>query len=219
MAAAARGERALSEHDAKQLIAGYAIPITREKIVDNCDEAIAIATDLGYPVALKGCHFSLLHKTELDMVRLGLQDPASVSRAYDELFPRLPVGGRILVQEMVSGKRELMLGVFRDEVFGPCVSVGIGGIFAEVLRDIVFRLAPLDHTEALTMLNELRNSAILDANRGMPSADRDILAECLVGLGQIAIDFPIVCEIDVNPLIISGHKPVAVDALVVLLPG
>jgi acetyl-CoA synthetase (ADP-forming) len=217
-AALARGETSLSEHEAKRLIAGYGISVTREEVVTSRDEAIRAAADLGYPVVLKGCHSSLLHKTESDMVRLALRDADAVGCAYDELTPRLPHGGGILIQEMVSGKRELILGLVRDAVFGPCVSVGIGGIFAEALKDVVFRLAPLDRIEARAMLNELRNGALLDAYRGMVAVDREVLVECLVGLARIGTDHPAIREIDVNPVIISGDKPIAVDALVILEP-
>ena len=120
---------------------------------------------------------------------------------------------------MVAGKRELILGLIRDPQFGACVSVGIGGIFAETLQDVVFRLAPIDRAEALAMLDELKFASLLGAVRGEPPADREALAAALVALGRIGLEHPEIQEIDINPMIIAGSRPVAVDALIILKAG
>jgi acetyl-CoA synthetase (ADP-forming) len=214
--AKARGDRALSEFEAKRLFGAYGISITRERLAKDRASAIALADELGGPVVLKGCHPTLLHKTEMHMVRLGVQGGDAVGRAYDDLAARLPLGGSVLVQEMVAGKRELILGLMRDPQFGACVSVGIGGIFAETLRDVVFRLVPIDRIEALAMLDELKFASILGEVRGMPPVDREGLASALVALGRIGEAHPEILEIDINPMIIAGSRPIAVDALIVL---
>jgi acetyl-CoA synthetase (ADP-forming) len=217
--AVARGDRALSEYDAKRLLRAYGIPVTREGLAADLAAAIALADELGGPVAMKGCHPTLLHKTEADLVRLGVQGRDAVARAFDDLTRRLPSGGQVLVQEMVRGKRELMLGLTRDAQFGACVSVGIGGIFAETLGDVVFRLVPINRVEALAMLDELELLALLGEVRGEPPADRDALAAALVALGRIGQAHPEIQEIDINPLIIAGSEPIAVDALTILKDG
>lgn len=214
--ALARGDRALSEYDAKRLLSTYGIPITREGLAEDRAAAIALAGEIGGPVAMKGCHPTLLHKTEADMVRLGVEGKDAVARAFDDLAQRLPSGGQVLVQEMVRGRRELILGLMRDAQFGACVSVGIGGIFAETVKDVVFRLVPIDRVEALAMLDELKLSSLLGKVRGEAPADRDALATALVALGRIGLAHPEIQEIDINPLIIARSQPIAVDALIIL---
>jgi acetate---CoA ligase (ADP-forming) subunit beta len=214
--ALAKGETALSEADGKLLLASYDITVTREVLAFSRDEAIAAASSLGFPVALKGCHWSLQHKSDLDLLRLDIRDRQCVAQAFDELAPRVPAGGGILVQEMVEGKRELLLGLVRDPQFGPCVSLATGGIFAEVLQDVTFRVVPFTERDADAMIDELAGAGILKAWRGLPEIDRDALVRALMGLARIGLQHSSVHEIDVNPVIIAGQAPVAVDALVLL---
>ena len=122
----------------------------------------------------------------------------------------------VLVQEMIKGKRELVAGLTRDAQFGPCVMFGLGGIFTEILKDISFRVAPLEKLDAMEMMQEIKGHKILDSIRGMDAADLNILADILIALGRIGLENENIKEIDINPLILSGGKPVAVDALVVL---
>ena len=128
---------------------------------------------------------------------------------------RLSLDG-LLVQEMVKGSRELVIGMIRDAQFGPCVMFGLGGIFTEVLKDVSFRIAPLEKRDALEMAQEIKGAPILGAFRGMSPVDMDLLASMLINAGKLGLELDAVKEVDVNPLIISGNKPVAVDALVVL---
>jgi acetyl-CoA synthetase (ADP-forming) len=123
----------------------------------------------------------------------------------------------LLVQEMVKGSRELMVGMTRDAQFGPCVMFGLGGVFTEILKDVSFRVAPITKRDALEMMQEIKAHKILDDIRGMPAADLETLSEILIKIGQIGVENEGIKEIDVNPLILQGSKPVAVDALVVLV--
>ena len=125
----------------------------------------------------------------------------------------------LLVQEMVKGSRELMVGMTRDAQFGPCVMFGLGGIFTEILKDVSFRVAPITKRDAFEMMEEIKARKILDEIRGMPAADREALSEILIKIGQVGLENESVKEIDVNPLILQESKPVAVDALVVLASG
>ncbi|MCW5751144.1 MAG: acetate--CoA ligase family protein [Alphaproteobacteria bacterium] len=209
-------QHALSEWDSKRLLAAYGIPVARERLAASPDDAVAAAEALGMPVAIKACHWTLQHKTELDLVRLGLGDAASVRAAAGEIAARLPEGGGLLVQEMVGGRRELLLGLTRDPQFGACVSIGIGGIFAELLQDVAFRIVPFDRLEAACMLDELRYGAILGGFRGMPEVERGPLEDALLALCRLAQELPMVREIDINPMIVAGGRSVAVDALVIL---
>jgi len=215
--AAARGQQALAEHEAKQVLAAYSLPVTREVLVTGRAEVPRAAAAIGYPVALKASSPDIPHKTERGLVRLGLADEAAVLAAYDAVAGAMEgLPGGVLVQEMVAGSRELAMGLVRDPDFGPCVMFGLGGILTEALGDAVFRRAPLEPADARDMMEEIRGRRILEGVRGMPAADRGLLAEMLAGLGQIGLDHEAIAEIDVNPVILAGARPVAVDALIVL---
>lgn len=210
--AKARGDAALSEHESKRLLATYGIPVTREAVAADRAGAIAAAREIGFPVALKAT--GVAHKTEAGLVALNLGDADAVGDAADAMAAK--GANAFLVQEMVKGARELVIGMVRDPQFGPSVMFGLGGIFTEILDDVTFRVAPLSLADAHAMLGEIRAARILGAVRGMPPADRDALARALVALGDIARDFDDIREIDVNPLTLRDGAPVAVDALVVL---
>jgi acetyl-CoA synthetase (ADP-forming) len=117
---------------------------------------------------------------------------------------------------MVKGSRELVIGMIRDAQFGPCVMFGLGGIFTEVLKDVSFRIAPLERRDALEMAREIKGAPVLGPFRGMPPVDMDLLVSLLINAGKLGLELETVKEVDVNPLIIAGNRPVAVDALVVL---
>jgi acetyl-CoA synthetase (ADP-forming) len=209
----------LSEHESKQLLADAGIPIPEQRLVSSADEAVSAAEELGYPVALKLCGRGIAHKTERDLVRLDVGNAEEVrDQAGQLLAQRRPEEGDagVLIQAMVSGRRELIAGLMRDAQFGPCVMFGLGGIFAELVKDVVFAVAPLEEHDAEDMINALRHREILDSFRGEPEADLAKLAHILETLGRIGEARPDVLSIDVNPLILSGSEPVVVDALVEL---
>ncbi len=207
----------LSEYDSKQLLRSYGIPTVSEQLAADADEAVAAARTLGFPVAVKLCATGLAHKTERDLVRLGVKDEAAVrAAAADLLSKRRPEDGdaRLLVQAMVAGRRELILGLTRDPQFGPCVMLGLGGILAEAVRDVAFRVAPFSAADAEEMIADLRTGHLLGPFRGEPAIDRRVLAAALVALGKIGVEHPEIASIDVNPMIVHDSTPIAVDALV-----
>ncbi len=211
-----RGAKSLSEYESKLLLAEYGIPITREGIVGTAEEAIKKAAQIGFPVVLKGSGETISHKTEMNLISLNLKDEEDVRQAFKELTtnPKTQVK-EILVQQMIKGDRELMVGLTRDSQFGPCVMYGLGGIFTEILEDVAFRVAPLTRWDAMDMMEDIKGKKILDAFRGKPAVDREMLADILLAVGQIGLDHEKVHEIDINPLKLLDGKPVAVDALVV----
>lgn len=219
--AVAKGQRALSEHQAKLFLKEHGIPVTREELVLGEDEAVKAAEDLGFPVVLKACGPDISHKTERNLVQVGLNNPDEVRESYRVIVENLgddPYDG-ILVQEMIKGERELVVGLVRDPQFGPCVMFGLGGIFTEVLKDTSFRVAPIEKYDAMQMMEEIKGKAILGPFRGKEPADRDLLAEILVAVGDIGMKYDAVREMDMNPVILDGPRPVVVDALVVLGDG
>ena len=212
------GQKALSEYDSKRVLSAYGVPVAFERLAPTAAAASDIAKKMGYPVVLKGCSPNLLHKTEAGLIEIGIGSSKELAKAYKDLLVRAGENydGTFLVQKMLKGQRELMIGMTRDKQFGPSVMFGLGGIFTEVFRDICFRLAPLKIRDAQQMMNEIRSTRILDAVRGMPKVDRQILSRAIVGVGRAAIDNPEIIEIDINPLIVVGSKPIAVDGLIVL---
>jgi len=209
----------LSEYESKQLLADAGIPIPQERLVSSAEEAVQAAKEQGYPVALKLCGRGIAHKTERNLVRLDVGDAEDVRQhAADLLAQRGPDEGDagVLVQAMVSGRRELIAGLLRDPQFGPCVMFGLGGVFAELIGDVAFAVAPLAENDAEDLMRALRHHKILDAFRGEPEADIAKLGKILEALGRIGEARPDVLSIDVNPLILSGADPVVVDALVEL---
>lgn len=209
--------RTLSEADSKELLRPYGLPLLSEQIVDTPQQAAEAATTLGYPVVIKLCGDQIAHKTERGLVRLGITSPdAAHSQAKSLLAAAVADDGNVqlLVAPMVSATRELIAGVHRDEQFGPTVMIGIGGIFAEVLGDVSFRLTPISRFDAVAMLDDLHLGEMLGEFRGEAAVDREALVELLLGLSQLANDRPDILSVDVNPLMICDGEPVAVDALV-----
>lgn len=207
----------LSEFESKRRLAAAGIPVVDERLCSDAAAAGAAATELGYPVAVKLCGRTIAHKTERGLVRLGLVDAAAVRAAAAELLAAArpedgPVG--LIVARMVAGKRELIAGCATDPTFGRCVMLGIGGIFAEILADVVFRLVPVSRVDAHEMLDELTHRAWLGPFRGEPAVDRERVVDVLVGLSRIAQEEPRLRSIDINPLIVSNGLPIAVDALI-----
>ncbi len=210
------GNTRLSEYDSKRLISSYGVPVCREHLAETMDEAVKRAAELNYPVVLKGCGADLSHKTEMGLVKLGVSSEEKLVKSYEEITATGVEMDGVLVQEQVAGKREFVIGINRDVQFGPTVMFGLGGIYTEVLKDISFRIAPLAAADAEEMLDEIRSRELLDEFRGEPAVDRELLVQVLIGIGDLAMENDEVSEIDINPLIISGDRPVAVDALVIL---
>lgn len=211
--------RILSEYESKRLLREYGVPTVEERLAGDAAGAAAAARELGFPVAVKLCAEGLAHKTERGLVRLGLGDEEAVRASAEGLLAlRRPdeAAAGLLVQRMVPGRRELIAGLVRDRQFGPCVMLGLGGIFTEALRDVAFRVAPLTAEDAEEMAASLRTASVLGAFRGDPPVDRRVLTATLLGLGRLGIERPDVLSVDVNPLVVAGAEPVAVDAVVEL---
>src|SRR5881628_815883 len=196
------GERTLSEHASKALLAGYGVPLAREALAADPEAAAHAAAEIGFPVAVKLCGDAIVHKTERNLVRLGIADTAGVRAAARELLARRrPEDGDValLVAEMVRGRRELIAGVVRDPQFGPCVMLGIGGVFAEALADVAFRVVPVTAVDADELIGDLRHQALLGPFRGEPAVDREALAAVLLGLGRLVEERADIVAVDVSP--------------------
>ena len=217
------GTRTLSEHESKRVLANAGVPVLDERVVDTPDEAVRAARELGPEtrVVVKLCGDGVAHKTERGLVRLGLHgddDVRAASRAV--LDAATPDDGAVgvLVAPMVRGSRELIAGVVRDRQFGPCVMVGIGGVLAEALADVAFRLVPVERVDAEDMLDDLAATALFGPVRGEPPVDRTAVVDVLLALSRLAETRPDVVSVDVNPLVVVDGRPIAVDGLVEVAP-
>lgn len=209
--------RTLSETESRKVLEGYSIPLVESRTVRSASDAAQAAEEIGYPVVLKGTGKHLAHKTESGVVVLNLLDSSAVEKAYTDIESR--AGEKlegVLVQKMIASDREFVAGMKRDPQFGPCVMFGLGGIFTEALKDVSFRVAPLERVDAEEMLDEVRASKLLDSIRGRPAADRRALGDLLIALGKAGLEREEIAEIDLNPILLDGSHPVAADALVVL---
>lgn len=208
----------LDEFDSKRILATAGIAVVEEYEVASKAEALAAADKLGWPVAMKGLIPGLIHKTEEGLVHLNLDSPARVEETFAALEIKAAGGGRIIIQRQVPAGLEMIVGLVRDEQFGPAVMCGLGGIFAEALERVRFGVAPLSQAEALRLIERLEADKLLNGWRGQPPVDRRALAEVIVNLGELGLARPEIREVDINPLIIVDGRPVAVDASVVISP-
>lgn len=212
----------LSEHAAKQLLRAYGIRVPREQLVTSAAAAVRAAGLVGYPVVMKASGPQLGHKTELGLVKIGLTSASQIRDAYRELtdtarYENVPLDG-ILVCQMVERGVEMVVGVTQDDLFGPTVTVGLGGVLVEVLHDAAVRVPPFGESQARAMLTELRGHALLEGVRGAPPADVDALVEVILRIQRMALELGgELSELDINPLMVlpRGQGAVALDALAI----
>ena len=212
--------------ESKALLAAFGIPVVRSVPAHDPNEALAIASEFGYPVAMKIHSADISHKTEVDGVRLGISSGRDVQNVYRELVetakqrrPDARIQG-VLIEPMWQSRagRELMLGVVNDEVFGPVISVGLGGTMVEVIRDRSIGLPPLNRFLVKSMIEGTRASRFLDEFRGRPAASRRALEDVILRLSDMVCELPWLEELDVNPLVVDEEKAMAVDARIVVRP-
>ena len=208
----------LSEAESKRVLARAGVPVLDERVVATADDAARAADELGYPVVAKLCGDAIAHKTERGLVRLRLADADDVRTAAQELLDAAtPEDGDVgvLVAPMVSGNRELIAGLHDDPQFGMTVMLGVGGILAEAVQDVTFRLVPLTEVDAEEMLDDLKMQKLLGEFRGEAAIDRAKVVDVILGLAKAATDDPNIVSADLNPLIVTADgSSVAVDALV-----
>jgi acyl-CoA synthetase (NDP forming) len=216
-----RRGRPLSERTSKEILAAYGIPVTRDALATSSRDAVRAADGIGYPVVLKACSPALLHKSDLGLVRVGLANAKEVRAAYAEIAEAAEdaapgeVEG-VLVSELVSGGVETVVGVVHDELFGPAVMFGLGGIAVEVFGDVTFRVPPFTRDDAKRMLGEIKGAPLLAGARGRPKADRTAIVDVIMRVQRLALDLAgDLAELDINPLLVSESGAVALDALAV----
>jgi acetyltransferase len=218
------GRVSIGDAEAREVLEAYGFPVPESRLAETPEEAVEMAEEIGYPVVLKVASPDILHKTDVGGVKLSLNSPGDVRDAFDLIVyragryvPDARVWG-CLVQEMVTGGREILVGMNRDPQFGPLVAFGLGGIYVEALKDVAFRIAPFSKEEAREMIHEIRSYPLLAGVRGEPPADHEAMVDALMRISQLVTDFPEIVELDINPLTVfeEGQGAMAIDMRLVL---
>ena len=222
--ARAEGRALLSEVEAKAMLAEFGVAVTDTRLAASVDEAAAIADELGYPVALKVVADEITHKTDVGGVELGIADAdelrAAAQRIHEAVAAAAPgvAPAGLSVQPMAAPGTEVILGITQDQQFGPVLMFGLGGVFVEVLKDVAFRVVPLEPRDASEMIREIQGFPVLEGFRGAEPADLAAIERMLLQLSEFAEAHPEVAELDLNPVFARADGAVAVDARIVLAP-
>jgi len=218
------GRLNLGEVEARDVVEAYGLRLPKSQLAHSADEAVRLAAEIGYPVVMKIASPDILHKSDIGAVKVGIASPNDARDAYELIEyrarrhnPNADIWG-VLVQQMIRGGKEVIIGMSRDPQFGPLLMFGLGGIYVEVMKDVVFRIAPIDRTEAREMVEGVRSFPLLKGVRGEAPADLDAIIQTLLSVSQLVSHFPEIVELDVNPLIVHevGQGATALDARIIL---
>lgn len=220
--ARAEGRSLLTEIEAKALLHDAGVPVARTVLATTEAEAVARAEEIGFPVVLKIVSPDIAHKSDVGGVRVGLEDQAAVAAAYNEILanakravPDAAITG-VAVQHMAPAGTEVIVGMTTDPQFGPVIMFGLGGILVEIMKDVAFRVVPLEARDATQMIEEIRGRVLLDGVRGQPPRDRAAIEQALLKVSEFVERNPVIRELDLNPLLVYPEGAIAVDARIVI---
>ncbi|NWF92115.1 MAG: acetate--CoA ligase family protein [Syntrophaceae bacterium] len=216
------GRSILTEFESKRLLKQVGIPVVETRLARTKNEAVLLSKRIGFPVALKIASPDVIHKTDSDGVKLALSNLVQVRAAYTQImesvrqkYPDAAVHG-VSVQKMLPPATEVIIGATKDPQFGPVIMFGLGGIFVEVLKDVSFRIIPVDRTDAEEMIREIKSYSLLQGYRGKEPANIAALVETILKISNWVNENPQIKEIDLNPVFAYKDRAVAVDARIVL---
>jgi acyl-CoA synthetase (NDP forming) len=221
-AARKEGRNFLLEYEAEEILSARGIPVAPGVLAGSAEEAAAAAEKMGFPVVIKVMSPQIIHKSDAGAVKVGIRDKAALLVARETILqnarryaPAAEIKG-VFVQKMVAAGREVIVGSSRDPQFGPVIMFGLGGIFVEVLKDVVFRVAPVSGEEAERMIREIKTIAILKGVRGEKAINFAALASVIERISRLMVDFPEIAELDANPVRVDETKAIVVDARIIL---
>ncbi|MEM2007168.1 MAG: acetate--CoA ligase family protein [Sulfolobales archaeon] len=222
--AKSEGRLKLLEHESLKLCEIYGLPVARYGLATSEEEAVALASDIGFPVVLKVVSPDISHKSDVGGVILGVKNLEEVRKAYSTIMSNVSTrspGSRVngvLVQSMAQQDLEVIVGGIRDKVFGPVVMFGLGGVFVEVLKDVSFRVAPLTEADVDDMIREIKGYKVLEGFRGSPPRDIESLKKIIMGLATMISELSEIEAVDLNPVILypRGRGALIVDARIIL---
>ncbi len=216
------GRSILTEFESKRILKQAGIPVVETKLAETQREAVSLSRKMGFPVALKIASPDVIHKSDSGGVRLSLNSVAEVKKAYDEILkkvgrqhPRAVIHG-VSIQKMARPGTEVIVGVSKDPQFGPVVMFGLGGIFVELLKDVSFRVIPVERRDAQEMIKEIKGYPLLEGYRGKEPANIPALVEIILKLSRWIEQNPQIKELELNPIFAYRDKAVAVDARIIL---
>jgi acyl-CoA synthetase (NDP forming) len=212
----------LYEHEAKKLFSLYDMPVTKIHVAESEDEAVEAANKIGYPIVLKIVSPQILHKSDAGGVIVGIEDKKGIRDGFNKIIKNAKAYNAnaeitgILVQEMAPKGTEIIVGSTTDPTFGPTLMFGLGGIFVEILKDVSFRVAPIDMLDAFEMIEEIKAVKILDGARGMTPCHKPSLAEILYKTSNMLMDCLEIKELDMNPILAYPDSACIVDARIIM---
>lgn len=220
--ARAEGRTLLSEIEAKQMLEDAGVPVSPARLARTRDEAMTVASELGFPIVLKIVSPQITHKSDVGGVALGITSAAEAGEAFDRIVasarqhvPNATIEG-VAVQRMERQGTEVIIGVTKDPQFGPVLMFGLGGVLVEVLKDVAFRVIPIDERDARQVIHEIKGYPLLEGYRGSEPADIAKLQELLLKVSSFVEQHPEVAELDLNPVFAYKDGAIAVDARIVL---
>jgi len=212
--------------EALPVLEAYGIPTLKYKIATSVSDATQAAREIGYPIVMKIVSPDIIHKSDVGGVRVGIGSDEELENAYNRMMkdvtlaaPRCRISG-VLIQQMATGGKEVILGMNKDPQFGPLIMFGLGGIYVEVLKDVQFRIAPLNERDAYGMIYGIKTHQMLEGTRGEKPSDIEKLVEFLERLSQLVTDFPDILEMDINPVKVyeKGRGCLALDVRLAISP-
>jgi acyl-CoA synthetase (NDP forming) len=222
--ALAAGRSSLLISEARQICRLHNIPTPDSQVTESAEDAIEAAKKVGFPVALKIVSPQILHKSDVGGVILNVNDETALRAAYEKLLadvgknmPQAKILG-VLVGKMMPPSTEVIVGGIRDSQFGPSIMFGMGGIFAEVYKDVAFRVAPIDRLDALDLMHEIKGAKILQGIRGEPAADTEAIVAVLLNASALMMEHSSISQLDLNPVIAYPDGACAVDSRIVMAP-
>lgn len=222
IAQARERHRSLLEPEAYALLSAYDIPVLDYRLATSSEEAGTMAGEIGFPVVMKVVSSDVIHKSDSGGVKLDISDRESASQAYDDILkavaeavPEATIEG-LLITPMISGGVEVIMGMLRDPQFGPAVMFGLGGIFVEILKDVVFEIAPVERTEAERMIKGIKGYPLLAGARGSQPCHLESLIDIVIGLSRLSLELPEIKEIDLNPVLATPERSFVLDARLLL---
>ena len=219
---AKKEKRPLLETEAKELLREYGIPVPDFKLIKSEDEIVGLAKEINFPIVMKIVSPDIIHKTEAGGVKVGIKDEKEAKAAYQEIIfnakkynKEAKISG-IIAYSMIPQETEIIIGMMKDPCFGPTIMFGLGGIFVEILKDISFRILPIEARDAEEMISEIKGYKILKGIRGEAPKDVQAIKDLLLKISQLTLDNPEINEIDLNPVFIFNQGLQVVDARMIL---
>jgi len=216
------GRKFLLESEAKAVCRAYGIPVTDFKVAKNEAEAVEFAQKIGYPVVLKIVSPDVIHKSDVGGVIINVKDAEDVQKAYEQIMdsvkrhkPNAKIVG-VLVQEMAPQSTEVIVGATKDPQFGPTLMFGLGGIFVEIMKDVIFRIAPITEDEAREMITAVKAYPLLKGYRNTPPADIEAIVKILLNTSRLVMEHQEIKELDLNPIMVYEKGAKTVDARIIL---